>query len=243
VRTLALLLVAGLLGLTACSGERETSSTAATSTTSAATELDPRLVPLLTQGPEGPTQEPRIGHATARRICSSATPAALGEAYGVDPTEAAVAEEMAASLDAPDEVKEAVREGCLEGFPTTAACQDDWNAPGNADARAALPGRAHAGNVYVIGATHTPALVPVDACVLVFAGSSGDPYTTPDWQPAAIRVRAGDEWLGATSLLGDVMSPTAVRVSGARGLESVVVILPLEPASIAQRDGTLATFS
>jgi hypothetical protein len=32
-------------------------------------------------------------------------------------------------------------------------------------------------------------------------------------------------------------------VSGARGLEPVVVILPLEPASIAQRDGTLATFS
>jgi hypothetical protein len=34
-----------------------------------------------------------------------------------------------------------------------------------------------------------------------------------------------------------------VRVSGARGFESLVVILPLEPASIAQPDGTLATFS
>lgn len=44
-------------------------------------------------------------------------------------------------------------------------------------------------------------------------------------------------------VLGDVMNPTAVRVSGARGLESVVVILPLEPASIAQPDGTSATFS
>jgi hypothetical protein len=243
VRARALLLIAGLLVLAACSGEEETGSTAATSTAPAAAEIDPRLVPLLTQGPEGPTQEPRIGHATGRRICSSATPELLGEAYGVEPSEAAVAEEMAARLDAPAEVKEAVREGCLEGFPTTVACLDDWNAPRNAEARAALPGRAHAGNVYVIGAAHTPALVPVDACVLVFAGNNGDPYTTPDWQPAAIRVRAGDEWLGASSLLGDVMNPTAVRVSGARGFESVVVILPPEPASIAQPDGTLATFS
>ena len=52
----------------------------------------------------------------------------------------------------------------------------------------------------MIGAAHTPALDAVDACVLVFAGSSGDPFTTPDWQPAAIRVRAGDEWVGASAL-------------------------------------------
>jgi hypothetical protein len=246
VRTLASLLIAGLMVLAGCSGEdEETGSTAATSTGTAraAAEIDPRLVPLLTQGPEGPTQEPRIGHATARRICSSASPALLGEAYGVEPSETAVAEEMAARLDAPDEVKEAVHEGCLEGFPATVSCLNDWNAPANAAARAALPGRAYAGNVYVIGAAHTPALVAVDACVLVFAGESGDPYTTQDWQPAAIRVKAGDEWLGASSLLGDVMNPTAVRVSAARGIESVVVVLPLEPASIAQPDGTLSRFS
>ena len=244
MRTLTLLLIVGLLALAACSGEdEETASTAATSTAPAAAEIDPRLVPLLTQGPDGPTQEPGIGHATARRICSSSTPALLGDAYGVEPSEAAVAEEMAARLDAPAEVTDAVREGCLEGFPTTVACLDDWNAPGNAAARAALPGRAYAGNVYVIGAAHTPAIEAVDACVLIFAGNSGDPYTTQDWQPAAIRVKAGDQWVGASALLGDVMNPTAVRVSGARGIESVVVVLPLEPASLAQPDGTLSTFS
>jgi hypothetical protein len=239
MRSLALLLVA-LVGLVACSGEDEqTGSTSAAS----APALDPRLVPLLTQGPEGPTQEPRIGHATARRICSSATTALLADAYGVDPSEEAVAEAMAARLDAPGEVKTAVRDGCLEGFPATVACLDAWNAPENAASREALPGRAFAGNVYVIGAAHTPALDAADACVLVFAGSSGDPFTTRDWQPAAIRVRAGDEWVGASALLGDVLRPTAVRVSAANDLESVVVLLPPEPAAIAQPDGTLATFS
>ena len=111
MRRLALLLIV-VPALAACSGgDEEAGSTAATSTAPAAAEIDPRLVPLLTQGPEGPTQEPRIGHATARRICSSATPALLGEAYGVEPLEEAVAGEMAARLDASDEVKEAVLEG------------------------------------------------------------------------------------------------------------------------------------
>ncbi|MGH3044077.1 MAG: hypothetical protein ACRDM2_05060 [Gaiellaceae bacterium] len=241
MRRLALLLVA-LVGLAACSGDdEETGSTSAATTAAASAEVEPRLVPLLTQGQEGPTQEPRIGRATARRICSSTTPALLGEAYGVEPVEDAVAGEMAARLDAPDEVRGAVRDGCLEGFPTTAACLSSWNAPENAAAREGLPGRAYAGNVYVIGAVHTPAIVPVDACVLIFAGTSGDPYTTPDWQPAAIRVRAGDEWVGASSLLGDVTNPTAVRVSAANDFESVVVILPPEPAAAARPDGTLAT--
>jgi hypothetical protein len=99
-------------------------------------EVDPRLVPLLTQGPDSPTQEPRIGHATARRICSSATIALLADSYGVEPSEQAVAEAIAARLDAPDEVKEAVREGYLKGFPTTVACLDSWNAPATQ-----LPGR------------------------------------------------------------------------------------------------------
>jgi hypothetical protein len=240
VRALAPLLTAVLLALAACAGDEEAGSTAATSTTGAA-ELDPRLVPLLTQGPEGPTQEPRIGHATARRICSSMSPALLAEAYGVEASEQAVAEEMAARLDAPDEIRQAVRDGCLEGFPATAACLESWNAPGNADVRESLPASARAGDVYVIGAAHTPAIVAVDACVLVFAGESGDPFTTPDWQPAAIRVRAGDEWVGASALLGDVMSPTAGRVSAANDLESVVAVLPLEPAATAQPDGALAT--
>jgi len=242
MRVLALLLIA-LAGLAACSGEDdESGSTSAATTAAAAPEIDPRLVPLLTQGPEGPTQEPRIGHATSMRICSSATTALLADAYGVEPSEQAVAEAMAASLDAPDDVREAVREGCLEGFPTTVACLDSWNGPENAASREGLPAGARAGDVYVIGAAHTPALVAVDACALVFAGESGDPFTTPDWQPAAIRVRAGDEWVGASALLGDVMSPTAVRVSAANDLESVVVILPPEPAAVAQPDGTLATF-
>jgi hypothetical protein len=234
MRRLAPLLIA-LVALAACAGEEEeTGSTTA--------EIDPRLVPLLTQGPEGPTQEPRIGHATARRICSSATTALLADAYRVEASEETVAEAMAARLNAPDEVKEAVREGCLEGFPATVACLGSWNASENAPSREALPARARAGDVYVIGAAHTPALDAVDACVLVFAGESGDPLTTPDWQPAAIRVRAGDEWVGASALLGDVMSPTAVRVSAANELESVVVILPPEPAATAQPDGTVATF-
>jgi hypothetical protein len=241
MRTLAVLLVAGLVALPACAGDDEENASTVSTSSSASAEIDPRLVPLLTQGPEGPTQEPRIGRATAKRICSSATPALLGVAYGVEPSAEAVAEEMGARLDAPDEVRNAVREGCLEGFPTTAACLSSWNAPENAAARGGLPGRAHAGNVYVIGAAHTPAIVPVDACVLIFAGTGGDPHTTPDWQPAAIRVRAGDEWVGASSLLGDVTNPTAVRVSAANDLESVVVILPPEPAAAAQPDGTLAT--
>ncbi len=241
MRRLALLLIA-VPALAACSGgDEEAGSTAAISTAPAAAEIDPRLVPLLIQGPDGPTQEPRIGHATARRICSSATPALLGEAYGVEPLEEAVAGEMAARLDAPDEVKEAVLEGCIEGFPTAVACLDSWNAPQNAAARGDLPRRAYAGNVYVIGAAHTPALDAVDACVLVFAGSSGDPFTTRDWQPAAIRVRAGDEWLGASPLLGDLMNPTAVRVPAANDIESVVLVMPLASAAIAQPDGTLAT--
>jgi hypothetical protein len=66
VRVLALLLAA----LAACSGEDEQTGSASAAS---APEPDPRLVPLLTQGPEGQTQEPRIGHATARRICSSVT--------------------------------------------------------------------------------------------------------------------------------------------------------------------------
>jgi hypothetical protein len=37
------------------------------------------------------------------------------------------------------------------------------------------------------------------------------------------------------------MSPTAVRVSAANDLESVVAVLPLEPAATAQPDGALAT--
>jgi hypothetical protein len=241
VRAIAPLLIAVPLALTGCAGDEEAGSTAATSTTAAA-GLDPRLVPLLTQGPEGPTQEPRIGHATARRICSSTSPALLGEAYATGPSEEAVAEEIAARLDAPEEIREAVRNGCLEGFPATAACLDSWNAPDNADARVGLPARARVGDVYAIGAAHTPALVAVDACVLVFAGESGDPFTTPDWQPAAIRVRAGDEWVGASALLGDVVSPTAVRVSAANDLESVVVVLPLEPAATAQPDGAVVAF-
>ena len=65
---------------------------------------------------------------------------------------------------------------------------------------------------------------------------------TPEWQPAAIHVRAGEEWVGASAVLGDVMSPTAVRVSAANELESVVVILPPEPAATARPDGTVATF-
>jgi hypothetical protein len=242
VRPLAPLLIAAFLALTACAGGDEESGSTAASSTPEAEELDPRLVPLLTQGPEGPTQEPRIGHATARRICSSMSPDLLGEAYGVDMSEEAVAEEMAARLDAPDEVLQAVREGCLEGFPATAACLESWNAPDNAAAREALPASARAGNVYVVGAAHTPAIVAVDACALVFAGEGGDPFTTPGWQPAAIRVRAGDEWVGASAFLGDVRSPTAVRVSAANDLESVVVVLPLEPVATAQPDGTLATF-
>jgi hypothetical protein len=51
------------------------------------------------------------------------------------------------------------------------------------------------------------------------------------------------EGVGASALVGDVMSPTAVRVSAANDLESVVVILPPEPAAVAQPDGALATFS
>jgi hypothetical protein len=242
MRRLVPLLIA-LVALAACAGEdEETGSTGAATTTAAAPETDPRLVPLLTQGPEGPTQEPRIGHATARRICSSAATAHLADAYGVEASEQAVAEAMAARLDAPADVKEAVRKGCLEGFPTTVACLGSWNAPENAASRETLPGRASAGDVYVIGAAHTPALDAVDACVLVFAGDSGDPFTTSDWQPAAIRVRAGDEWVGASALLGDVMGPTAVRISAANDLEAVVVILPPEPAATAQADGTLAAF-
>jgi hypothetical protein len=240
MRPLAALL-AGLLLLAACAGEDEGSTSTAT-TAAAAPELDPRLVPLLTQGPEGPTQEPRIGHATARRICSSMSATFLADAYGTDPSEQAVAEEMAARLDAPDEVREAVREGCLEGFPTSVACLDSWNAPENAAARQTLPGNA-VGSVYAIGAAHTPALDAVDACVLVFAGDRGDPFTTPGWQPVAIRARVGGEWLGASALLGDVMNPTAVRVAAADELESVVVILPLEPAATAQPDGMLTTVS
>jgi ABC-type glycerol-3-phosphate transport system substrate-binding protein len=76
MRVLALLLAA-LVGLAACSGEDEQTGSASAAS---APEPDPRLVPLLTQGPEGQTQEPRIGHATARRICSSVTtsfPAAM----------------------------------------------------------------------------------------------------------------------------------------------------------------------
>jgi hypothetical protein len=235
VRRLALLLIA-LVALAACSGEDEDAGT--TAPAAAAPELDPRLVPLLTQGPEGPTQEPRIGHATARRICSSMSVGFLGDAYGVEASEQAVAEEMAARLDAPDEVREAVRGGCMEGFPARAACIDSWNAPANAASREALPDDV-VGSVYVIGAAHTPALDAVDACVLVFAGNDGNPASIPDWQPKAIRVRAGTEWVGASSLLGDVMNPTAVRVSAANELESVVVVLPLQPAAITFPGGML----
>jgi hypothetical protein len=242
MRRLAPLLIA-LVVLVACAGEDEEAGTTGAGTTNAAAPgLDPRLVPLLTQGPEGQTQEPRIGRATARRICSSATTALLADAYGVGASEEAVADAMSARLDAPDEVRDAVREGCLEGFPATVACLDSWNDADNAEPRETLPASARAGDVYVIGAAHTPALDAVDACVLVFAGERGDPLTTPDWQPAAIRVRAGREWLGASALLGDVMNPTAVRVSAANDLESVVVVLPPEPAATAQPDGTLATF-
>ena len=233
MRVLVLLLIA--LVPRRSSGEDEERGSISTA---AAPAIDPRLVPLLTQGPEGPTQEPRIGHATARRICSSVTTAFLAGAYGVEPSEEAVAESMAARLDAPDEVKEAVRGGCLEGFPTTVACLDSWNAPGNAASRKALPDDA-VGSVYVIGAAPTPALDAVDACVIVFAGNSGNPFSIPDWQPVAIRVRAGSEWVGASALLGDVMNPTAVRVSTASDLESVVVVLPLQPAAIAHPDGML----
>lgn len=235
MRRLAPLLIV-LVALAACSGEDE--GTGSTAAPTAAPDIDPRLVPALTQGPDGPTQEPRIGHATARRICSSVTSAFLAEAYGVDVSEQAVANAMAARLDAPDEVREAVREGCLKGFPTTAACLDSWNAPGNAASRKALPDDA-LGSVYVIGAAHTPALDAVDACVIVFAGNSGNPATIPNWQPVAIRVRAGSEWVGASPFLGDLMSPTAVRISAANDLESVVVVLPLQPAAIAFPDGML----
>lgn len=234
-------LAAALLGLAACSGEEGAREPDVSTSAPVEQGPDPRLVPLLTQGPEGPTQEPRIGHASARRICSSADVGLLADAYGIEATQASeevVAEEMAARLDAPDEVRDAVREGCLEGFPAPAECIAGWNAAGNADLRAATAGRPGA-EVYVVGATHTPALDAVDACVLLVSPPGADPFATEGWQPAAVYVRTGGEWVGASSLIGQVANPTAVAVPTAQGFDSVVVVLPLEPAATVEADGSL----
>lgn len=238
----ATVLLAALLAFPACAGDDGGPSAPSSSEPTSeptALEPDPRLVPLLTQGPGGPTQEPRIGHASARRICSSADVGLLAAAYGTEATEEAVAAEMAARVAAPADVRDAVREGCLEGFPATAACLAGWNDPENAELRAATAGSAGA-DVYAIGATHTPALDAVDACVLLVSPPGSDPFETEGWQPAAVHVRTGGAWVGASALVGEVTSPTAIAVPSAGAFSSVVVVLPLEPAATVEADGSLA---
>jgi hypothetical protein len=145
---------------------------------------------------------------------------------------------MAARLDAPAAVRESVRAGCLEGFPARAACIDDWNSAENAELREAAPGRAGA-DVYVIGATHTPALDAVDACVLLVAPLGVDPFRSEGWQPEAVYVRAEGDWARTSSLFGRVENPIAIAVATAEAFSSVVVVLPLEPASALEEDGSL----